>query len=78
MDFGKLIGEAAGAFGGDEAVSALDPNAGFLEKAAGALLGGVGGGKLAEMLEGNSENTDNNEDQDADSDDQTSDENESE
>ena len=50
MGIGKLIEEVAGAVAADEAVQAVDPNAGFLTKAAAAVAGFEGVNKLTDVL----------------------------
>ncbi|WP_210247973.1 hypothetical protein [Rhizobium tropici] len=50
MGIGKLIEEVAGAVAADEAVEAVDPNAGFLTKAAAAVAGFEGVNKLTDVL----------------------------
>ncbi|AGB75297.1 hypothetical protein RTCIAT899_PC07545 (plasmid) [Rhizobium tropici CIAT 899] len=50
MGIGKLIEEVAGAVAADEAVEAVDPNAGFLTKAAAAVAGFEGVSKLTDVL----------------------------
>jgi len=44
--------EAAGAFGADKALEAVDPNAGLLAKGAAAIAGFEGVSKVKEMLGG--------------------------
>lgn len=51
MGIGKLIEEVAGAVAADKAVEAVDPNAGFLTKAAAAVAGFEGVNKLTDVLE---------------------------
>ena len=46
----KLAEEAAGAFAADKALEAVDPNAGFLAKAAAGIAGFEGAGALGDML----------------------------
>ncbi|WP_245432259.1 MULTISPECIES: hypothetical protein [unclassified Rhizobium] len=50
MGIGKLIEEVAGAVAADEAVEAVDPNAGFITKAAAAVAGFEGVNKLTDVL----------------------------
>jgi len=49
LDF---VEEAAGAFAGDKALEAVDPNAGILAKGAAAIAGFEGVSKLKEVLGG--------------------------
>ncbi len=44
--------EAAGAFGADKALEAVDPNAGFLAKAVAAVAGFEGVSKIKDMMAG--------------------------
>lgn len=60
----NFIEEAAGAFAADKALEAVDPNAGMLAKAAAAVAGFGGVGKVKEMLGGDG-NADANNDADA-------------
>ncbi|HEY0315721.1 MAG TPA: hypothetical protein VGC28_05590 [Sphingomonas sp.] len=53
MGIENFIEEAAGAFAADKALEAVDPNAGLLAKAAAAVAGFEGVGKVKEMLDGN-------------------------
>lgn len=52
LDFAE---EAAGAFAGDKALEAVDPNAGFLAKAAAAVAGFEGVSMLKEHMGGQSD-----------------------
>ena len=52
MGITNFIEEAAGAFAADKALEAVDPNAGLLAKAAAAVAGFEGVGKVKEMLDG--------------------------
>ena len=52
MGFEKLAEEAAGAFAADKALEAVDPNAGFLAKAAAGIAGFEGAGALGDMISG--------------------------
>ena len=52
MGFEKLAEEAAGAFAAEKALDAVDPNAGFLAKAAAGVAGFEGGGMLGDMVSG--------------------------
>lgn len=52
MGFEKLAEEAAGAFAAEKALDAVDPNAGFLAKAAAGVAGFEGGGMLGDMISG--------------------------
>ena len=52
MDF---VEEAAGAFGADKALEAVDPNAGFLAKGAAALAGFEGVKMVKEKFSGDSD-----------------------
>jgi hypothetical protein len=52
MGIEKFVEEAAGAFAADQALEAVDPNAGFLTKAAAAVAGFEGVNKLTDMLGG--------------------------
>lgn len=45
-----IVEEAAGAFAADKALEAVDPNAGFLAKAAAAVAGFEGVAKLKEVM----------------------------
>jgi hypothetical protein len=45
------VGEIAGAVAAVEAMEKVDPNAGILEKAAAAVAGYEGAGKLEELVE---------------------------
>lgn len=51
MGIEKLVEEVAGAIAADKAVEAVDPNAGFLTKAAAAVAGFEGVNKLSDVLE---------------------------
>ena len=55
MGFEKLAEEAAGAFAADKALEAVDPNAGFLAKAAAAVAGFEGVGALTDHFAAKSE-----------------------
>ena len=55
MGIEKLVEEAAGAFAADQALEAVDPNAGFLAKAAAAVAGFEGVNKLTDVIEAKSE-----------------------
>jgi hypothetical protein len=48
----NVIEELAGAFTADKALEAVDPNAGFLAKAAAAVAGFEGVGNAKEMMSG--------------------------
>ncbi|WEK42528.1 MAG: hypothetical protein P0Y64_14195 [Candidatus Sphingomonas colombiensis] len=48
----NFIEEAAGAYAADKGLEAVDPNAGMLAKAAAAVAGFEGVGKIKEMLSG--------------------------
>ncbi|MGG6892565.1 hypothetical protein [Rhizobium sp. BR 315] len=50
MGIGKLIEEVAGAVAAEDAVEAVDPNAGILTKAAAAVAGFEGVNKLMDVL----------------------------
>lgn len=50
MGIGKLIEEVAGAVAAEDAVEAVDPNAGILTKAAAAVAGFEGVNKLTDVL----------------------------
>lgn len=52
MGFEKLAEEAAGAFAAEKALDAVDPNAGFLAKAAAGIAGFEGGGALGDLISG--------------------------
>ncbi|MBN8846889.1 MULTISPECIES: hypothetical protein [unclassified Sphingomonas] len=52
MGITNFIEEAAGAFAADKALEAVDPDAGVLAKAAAAVAGFEGVGKIKEMLSG--------------------------
>ena len=52
MGFEKLAEEALGAFAADKALEAVDPNAGFLAKAAAGIAGFEGAGALGDMISG--------------------------
>ncbi len=58
MGITNFIEEAAGAFAADKALEAVDPNAGMLAKAAAAVAGFEGVGKVKEMLSGDGEAAD--------------------
>lgn len=62
MGIGKLIEEVAGAVAAEDAVEAVDPNAGFLTKAAAAVAGFEGVNKLTDVLQEKEQasNADNN------------------
>jgi hypothetical protein len=47
----KFVEEAAGAFAADQALEAVDPNAGILAKGAAAIAGFEGVNKLTDLLE---------------------------
>ena len=51
LDF---VEEAAGAFGADKALEAVDPNAGFMAKAAAAVAGFEGVSKLKSAMSSDS------------------------
>jgi hypothetical protein len=55
MGIENFIEEAAGAFAADKALEAVDPNAGFLAKAAAAVAGFEGVAKVKDMLAEKSE-----------------------
>ncbi len=46
----NIVEEAAGAFAADKALEAVDPNAGFLAKAAAAVAGFEGVEKLKDVM----------------------------
>lgn len=48
----NFVEEAAGAFAADKALEAVDPDAGFLAKAAAAVAGFEGVAKLQEVFSG--------------------------
>lgn len=50
MGIEKLAEEAMGAFAAEKALDAVDPNAGFLAKAAAGIAGFEGAGALGDML----------------------------
>ncbi|WP_412065537.1 hypothetical protein [Rhizobium sp. SYY.PMSO] len=50
MGIGKLIEEVAGAVAAEDAAEAVDPNAGFVTKAAAAVAGFEGVNKLTDGL----------------------------
>ena len=50
MGIEKFVEEAAGAFAADQALEAVDPNAGILAKGAAAIAGFEGVNKLTDML----------------------------
>ncbi len=52
MGFEKLAEEAAGAFAAEKALDAVDPDAGFLAKAAAGIAGFEGGGALGDLISG--------------------------
>lgn len=51
----SFVEEAAGAYAADKALEAVDPNAGFLAKAAAAVAGFEGVSKLQDMMSGDGE-----------------------
>ena len=50
MGIGKLIEEVAGAVAAEDPAEAVDPNAGFVTKAAAAVAGFEGVNKLTDVL----------------------------
>ncbi|MBB5574946.1 MULTISPECIES: hypothetical protein [Rhizobium] len=50
MGLGKLIEEVAGAVAAEDALNAIDPNAGFLAKTAAAIAGFEGVNKLSDLI----------------------------
>jgi hypothetical protein len=58
-----LAEEAAGAFAADKALEAVDPNAGFLGKAAAAVAGFEGVAKVKEMVSDHEQAADHTADQ---------------
>ena len=66
MDF---VEEAAGAFGADKALEAVDPNAGFLAKGAAAIAGFEGVSMLKNHLSGGDAAKDNSQSPDDQADD---------
>ncbi len=51
MGIGKLIEEVAGAVAAEKTAETVDPNAGFVTKAAAAVAGFEGVNKLTQVLE---------------------------
>lgn len=52
MGIEKLAEELGGAFLAEKALGAVDPDAGFLEKAATAVVGFEGGGAIGDLVSG--------------------------
>lgn len=52
MGIEKLAEELGGAFLAEKALGAVDPDAGFLEKAAAGVAGFEGGGALGDLVSG--------------------------
>lgn len=63
MGITNFLEEAAGAFAADKALEAVDPDAGFLSKAAAAVAGFEGVSKVKEMMAEHAEAADQDQDQ---------------
>ena len=65
MGITNFLEEAAGAFAADKALEAVDPNAGFLAKAAAAVAGFEGVDKIKDMMADRAEAADQDQQPDA-------------